>query len=286
MPLPPLPSRRALLGWLGASLLPTARAAADLPAPMLAREAPVDLDPSGWLVSEKFDGVRARWDGRALWFRSGRPISAPPWFMAALPAGTALEGELWLGRGRFERLAASVRRREPVDAEWRGIHLMAFDMPARPEPFAERYRRLLALPRSSRDAVLKIVPQERVQDSGSLQRRLSDVTGQGGEGLMLHRADALYEPGRSGTLLKLKSVNDAEARVLGPVAGQGRLSGQMGALRVQTPEGIKFVLGTGFSDAERRQPPQPGSWVTYSYRGRTAQGVPRFASFMRVRDEP
>jgi DNA ligase-1 len=141
------------------------------------------------------------------------------------------------------------------------------------------------LPQASSDAVLKVVVQERLLGVSSLRRRLTEVTSRGGEGLMLHRADALYAPGRSALLLKLKLLNDAEARVLGAVPGQGRLGGQMGALRVQTPEGIEFQLGTGFSDAHRREPPAPGTWVTYSFRGRTAYGVPRFASFVRVRDE-
>ena len=101
---------------------------------------------------------------------------------------------------------------------------------------------------------------------------------------MLHRADAHYETGRSAALLKLKPQHDAEGRVIGHVAGQGRHAGRLGALQMRTAQGVEFLLGTGFSDAQREQPPLPGSVVTYTHRGSTAGGVPRFASFLRVRE--
>jgi DNA ligase 1 len=108
----------------------------------------------------------------------------------------------------------------------------------------------------------------------------------GGEGLMLHRAEARYETGRSRALLKLKPLHDAEATVTGHIAGKGRHEGRMGALRMRTPEGREFLLGTGFSDAQRDDPPPVGSMLTYSYRGRTDAGLPRFASFVRLRADP
>ena len=106
----------------------------------------------------------------------------------------------------------------------------------------------------------------------------------GGEGLVLHRADALWQPGRSDALLKLKPLNDAEARVLAHVPGRGKHEGRLGALRVRNDDGTEFLIGTGFSDAQRDHPPPPGSVLTYTYRCTTAQGVPRFASFLRLRD--
>jgi DNA ligase-1 len=57
-----------------------------------------------------------------------------------------------------------------------------------------------------------------------------------------------------------------------------------GALLVQMTSGQRFVLGSGLSDALRRDPPPVGAWVTYRYRERTPSGLPRFASFVRVRE--
>jgi DNA ligase 1 len=117
-----------------------------------------------------------------------------------------------------------------------------------------------------------------------LRERLAEVVQAGGEGLMLHRADALYVTGRQEVLLKLKPLHDAEAVVIGHTAGAGRNQGMLGALNVQTPEGQRFKLGTGFSDEQRRAPPPVGSTVTYTYRELTPSGKPRFAAFLRVRE--
>ena len=114
--------------------------------------------------------------------------------------------------------------------------------------------------------------------------RLDAVVAAGGEGLMLHRADAPYVTGRSDALLKLKPRLDAEATVLAHLPGRGRLVGMMGALLVETPSGVRFQLGTGFTDAERREPPPVGAQVTYVYRELTRDGVPRFASYWRRRE--
>ncbi len=304
--LPPSPSRRQFFarvlaapigGMLGGPLgsilggaLPSRAAAAEplqplQPRPMLAVDAPADIHPAGWLVSEKFDGVRAMWDGERLRFRSGREIAAPAWFLARLPA-EPLDGELWLARGRFDALAGAVRKAAPVDAEWHALRYLVFDLPLAGGPFADRDERLRRLSAGSDPRAWTAVEQHRVPDRAALQRRLDEVLRAGGEGLMLHRADAPYTAGRSAALLKLKAVADEDAVVLGHVEGRGRHAGRLGALRLRTAEGREFLLGTGFSDAERDAPPPPGATVTYRYRGRTAQGVPRFASFLRVRELP
>lgn len=273
-------TRRSLLAACSALAMPALARSA--PAVMLAREAPASIDPAGHLVSEKLDGVRALWDGRRLCFRSGLAVSAPDWFTGRLPP-EPLDGELWLARGRFEDLSGIVRRVRPLDADWRRLSYQVFDQPGTPGPFRERAARLQALVARMAWAPLQAVEQRAVRDTQALQRQLEAVLQAGGEGLMLHRADAHWRPGRSDDLLKLKPQADAEATVIAHVAGRGRLAGRLGALRVQTPDGLTFQLGTGFSDAEREAPPPVGTVVTYTYRGHTATGVPRFASFLRVR---
>jgi DNA ligase 1 len=56
----------------------------------------------------------------------------------------------------------------------------------------------------------------------------------------------------------------------------------LGALRVRMPNGKRFLIGTGFSDEVRKFPPAIGATVTYTYRGVTQTGLPRFASYLRV----
>lgn len=286
---PPAPvaalHRRA---WLAAALACAcpgvfASARRDVAPLILAAEAPEDLDPRGYLVSEKLDGARAWWDGSRLRFRSGLPIVAPSWFTAALPT-FALDGELWLGRGRFEQLSGIVRRHQPVDAEWRQVRLMVFELPGEGGSFEQRAAQIrLRAGQQSPGAPWQAVEQFKLPSRQALRARLQEVVEAGGEGLMLHRADAPYEAGRSAALLKLKPLQDAEAVVIGHVGGQGRHAGRLGALKVRTAEGREFHLGTGLRDEHRDRPPPLGAVVTFTYQGTTAQGIPRFASFLRVR---
>ena len=239
--------------------------------------------PGGYLVSEKFDGVRAFWDGTRLRFRSGRPIAAPAWFTAGLPR-VALDGELWLGRGQFDRLSGAVRRTVPVDDEWRELRYMVFDLPGDTAVFSERVQRLAAVVQDAGQTWLQAVPQQAASSAAALQAQLRQVVADGGEGLVLHRANALWAPGRSDALLKFKPVPDEEARVVGHLPGKGRNSGRLGALLLEMPDGQRFALGTGLTDAQRDTPPVIGAVVSYRYREHTPKGLPRFASFLRVRE--
>lgn len=287
--MPIRPSRRRPVLLLALALLaaaPGPRAAPppppDAPAPTLAFVDDGRADPARHWVSEKLDGVRALWDGERLRTRSGREIAAPPWFTAALPP-RALDGELWMGRGRFEAVSAAVRREPPQDAEWREIRYMLFELPGAPGGFTDRIAAMRELVAAAGVPWLQAVEQFRVADRTELERRLREVLRAGGEGLMLHAADAPWTAGRSEALLKLKAHDDAEARVVAHLPGRGRHAGRLGALLVELPDGRRLRLGSGFSDAERERPPAFGATVTYRHRGLTASGLPRFASFLRER---
>ena len=269
----------ALLGTL--AYAPQAMAQAG---PLLAKTAPPGLDPTGYLVSEKLDGVRALWDGAVLRFRSGRAVAVPTWFTAKLPR-TPLDGELWLGRGQFDKLSGMVRKAQPVDDEWRQIKYMVFELPQGEGNFEQRAAQLLLIANRSPGQQLRAIEQFKLANPAALQAKLNAVTANGGEGLMLHLASAPVTTGRSDVLLKLKRQQDAEATVIGHVPGKGKYKGQLGALEVQTTSGLRFKLGTGLSDDQRKTPPAIGSSVTYTYHDRTPSGKPRFASFLRPYQE-
>lgn len=274
-------SRRQLCGAaLAAFFARPLPAAAAAPALQLAREWPADADPAGHLVSEKLDGVRAWWDGRTLRFRSGTPIVVPATFIARLPV-ERLDGELWLGRGRFDELSGLARRAQPDDARWRDVRYQVFELPDAGGTFAQRAAALQALCQRHGFAALQALPQHPVADRADLQRRLDAVVAAGGEGLVLHRADAPVATGRGPWLWKHKPLHDAEALVLAHLPGQGRLTGQVGALQVRTDSGVVFAIGTGLRDADRAHPPAVGQRITYRHRGFTPAGVPRFASYWR-----
>ena len=267
----------------GSGFVFAAAGAASPPAIILAKVLDASVDPAQYLISEKFDGVRGIWDGRVLRFRSGNVVNAPGWFIARLPR-EPLDGELWLARGKFETLSGFVRKTEPVDEEWRQIKYLIFEMPNAEGSFEQRYGQIQAVVQRTGWLQLVAVEQFRVADRAALKRKLDAVVRAGGEGRMLHRADAMYVTGRSDVLLKLKPLDDTEAVVVEHIPGKGKFTGMLGALRVEAPDGKRFSIGTGFTDAVRRNPPPLGTTITYTYRGLTRGGLPRFASFMRVRD--
>lgn len=258
---------------------------ANQPSPLLlANVLGENVDPAAYLVSEKYDGVRAIWDGKSLRFRSGRTVSAPDWFIAKLPS-EKLDGELWLARGAFERLSGYVRKSSPLDEDWQQIKYMVFELPGGTGTFADRVARIREIVDNAKWPQLVAVEQFRVVDRAALKRKLDQVVNGGAEGLMLHLADATYVTGRSDVLLKLKRLQDTEAKVVEHLPGKGKYVGQMGALRLEMPDGRRFNIGTGFSDATRKKPPLIGTIITYTYRGLTNKGTPRFASYLRVREE-
>ncbi len=255
-----------------------------IPAPSLANTYQGDIDLSRYWVSEKLDGVRAVWDGEALYSRRGNRFNAPAWFVKDFPA-LALDGELWMGRGTFENLSGTVRRQIPDDAAWRRIRFMVFDHPEPGMLFDDRLRRLQEILVPAPSPYITLVEQLRVSSEAELMAILERVTSEGGEGLMLRDGRSPHRPGRSDDLLKLKTYQDAEAIVVAHLPGKGKYQGMMGSLLVEMPNGQRFKLGTGFTDAERREPPPIGATVTYKHFGTTAKGIPRFASFMRIRPD-
>ena len=262
----------------------TALGGQNAPNVLLAQEYKTGLDVTQYLISEKYDGVRAIWDGKTLQTRQGNTINAPVWFTKDLPA-TALDGELWLGRGQFDALSGAVRKDLAVDAQWQKITYHIFELPNATGTFETRAKRIVEIVKNANLPHLKAVAQFRVKDEAELNLRLKQMVKNGGEGLMLHRADAEYITGRNAALIKLKPLFDAEATVISHSAGKGKYKGKLGALVVETPDGIRFKLGTGLTDAQREYPPKIGSLVTYTYKDKTKNGKPKFARFLRVRDE-
>jgi len=238
-------------------------------------------DVSQWMVSEKLDGVRGIWNGEKLHFRSGKLIHAPKWFTENFPP-QPMDGELWMGRGTFDRLSGIVRKKIPDERDWKQVRYMLFELPESSGTFTERIQKMVELTASVNIPWLQAIPQIHLDSEEALLKMLDEIVKKGGEGLMLHRADSLYHSGRSDDLLKLKPWQDAEATVIEILPGKGKFSGMMGALLLKDKSGHIFRIGTGFSDSERRNPPPPGSVITYKFTGTSKKGLPRFASFLRM----
>jgi len=248
---------------------------------LLAKDWNPSIDPTGWWISEKYDGMRARWDGTNLWSRGGNLIHAPGYFVADLPKNTHLDGELWYGRGGFEETVSIARRLQPDERWWR-LKFMVFDAPKLEATFEDRVEFLRELlPVDGTHA--RWVEQVKCEGVEDLIARRDRMVKAGGEGLMIRRPGSAYESGYSPTLLKVKPHSSSVATVIGHKSGKGRFSGMLGSLRVRSEDGREFSIGTGFNNEERSSPPSIGSVVEYRYRGLTKNGIPRFPSFLRVR---
>lgn len=253
------------------------------PAVMLAQvyhEAGVDVKQ--YWISEKLDGVRARWDGKQLISRGGQLFATPAWFVQGFPA-EPLDGELWMARQRFEDTLSIVRKAQP-HAGWRHIKFMLFDLPEHGGVFDERLKALQAIVAQAQVAHLQVIEQFTVADNAELMQRLDSVTRAGGEGLMLHAKTAEYRSGRSDDLLKLKKHQENEAVVIGYRPGKGKFSGMVGSLKVRMDDGKEFYIGSGLSNQERETPPPIGSRINFKHQGYTQRGIPRFAVYLRMRD--
>jgi DNA ligase-1 len=242
-----------------------------------------ERDLTGWWMSEKLDGVRAYWDGTQFLSRQGNRFFAPDWFTKGLPS-IPLDGELWIDRKRFQQCVSIVRRQD-AGHRWEEIKYVVFDAPATGEPFEQRRREISRAVREDHCPYVRILSQVPCVGFDQLRQELSRVESLGGEGLMLRQPGSNYEAGRSHTLLKVKRFHDAEARVVEHLPGAGRHKGRLGALLVELTGGTRFSVGTGFTDAQRENPPPVGSLITFRFQELTDGGVPRFPSFVRVQNE-
>lgn len=242
------------------------------------------VDVSEYLVSEKFDGVRAIWTGAEFVTRNGNQINTPTWFSRVLP-NVWLDGELWTKHNDFAALSGIVRTAIPVDSDWQKVTFRIFDMPDQINPFSIRYKNYQQLVQVINKPHIIAVEQHQFFSNEALSAFFDRIIKQDGEGVMLHLASAKHQNGRSSALLKLKPYFDDEAIVLEYLPGKGKYQGMLGALRVKNDTGIEFNIGTGFSDLQRQNPPAIGAKITYRYHGYTKNGLPRFASFLRERPQ-
>ncbi len=258
--------------------------AAGAPLLLLAHKWERHVDPTGWWLSEKLDGVRAYWNGEKLLSRLGNTLWAPDWFLAALPADMHLDGELFGGRKMFQRTVSIVRRQDKSNL-WREITFVVFDAPKHDADFEGRINAVGALVRAQSHAHLHAHPHVVCTGLAHLHEELARVEALGGEGLMMRKPGSRYESGRSTTLLKVKTFHDAEAIVVGHQPGLGKHLGRLGALECELASGTRFSVGSGLTDAERDKPAPLGTIITFRYQELSPDGVPRFPTYVRVRDD-
>lgn len=254
----------------------------------------------GWLASEKLDGVRAYWDGRNLLSRNGKILAVPEGWSAHFPS-FALDGELYTARGEFEKIQSIVMDKTPNVTAWSEVKFYVFDVPEAGGGLLERLSELekfiLQNPQAGQN--LKIIKQVKVKDNAEFVAFAKHIVAKGGEGAVVREPNVPYERKRSKNALKYKKFKDAECEVTAINAGAGKYAGLMGSVTCKAigneglnsgsgekaKDGVKFKVGSGFSDRDRANPPKIGSIITYKYQNLTAKGLPRFPVFLRVRED-
>ena len=272
--------KTALCLWLFLCCLPGMVHALDI---MLPKVYTNGVDVSGWLMSEKLDGVRGYWDGKKLFSKNGNPFHPPAAFTHNFPP-FPLEGELWGGRQTFQKTVSTVRKQQPND-HWLELKFGIFDVPQHPGRFTRRIQQAKDWFNNHPSKYAFVIEQKTISSAGQLQSELQRVEQLGGEGLIVRKPEALYTAGRSSEILKVKTSYDREAVVIGHNPGKGRNQGRLGSLLVELPDKTRFKIGTGFSDKQRGNPPAIGSIVTFKYYGFFESGRPRFPSFIRIRPD-
>lgn len=254
----------------------------------------------GWLASEKLDGVRAYWDGRNLLSRNGKILAVPEGWSAHFPP-FALDGELYTAQGEFEKIQSIVMDKTPNVTAWSEVKFYVFDVPEAGGGLLERLSELekfiLQNPQAGQN--LKIIKQVKVKDNAEFEAFAKHIIAKGGEGAVVREPNVPYERKRSKNALKYKKFKDAECEVTAINAGAGKYAGLMGSVTCKAigneglnsgsgekaKDGVKFKVGSGFSDRDRANPPKIGSIITYKYQNLTAKGLPRFPVFLRVRED-
>lgn len=244
---------------------------------MLAVNYDTRLDPAAWWISEKYDGVRAYWDGSRLHTRSGRQINAPASFTSQLPA-IALDGELWLGRNRFSETTGALTGGAD-HAAWNQMQFVVIDLPLMPAAFEDRMSRIAGLCASS--SIAQPMGVIRCESRGHMHDVLNDSVAAGAEGIMLREPGSQYQSGRSRSLVKVKPVQESDATVIDHQISQK--TGRVSAIVVASQTWKRFEIGSGITRQLSITPPTIGSVINFAYSGLTSHGLPRFPVLRGVR---
>ena len=272
--------------------------------------------PLNWLMSEKLDGYRARFNPETTSFvsRQNKPFNAPEWFINFMPKYN-LDGELFAGRDNFQNMGV-VRKKVPIDEEWFNIKYYVYDCIDETLEFYDRYEILVDIVQKANDSwntyksmlgpkfndvtcPIVLCKHIEVESIDQMKEFYKSVLDNGGEGIMFKDPWSNYENKRSNYLLKYKPNFDGEAIIIDYKAGTKKYEGMLGAfvckplinhgnhMTIDDNLNHEFAI-SGMDDniRETYKTTHPiGTIITYEYSGFTNTGKPRFARYLRIRDD-
>lgn len=241
-----------------------------------------DLNVTGWVMSEKLDGVRAYWNGKQLISRSGKVFNSPQSFTHGFPS-FALDGEIWSRRGEFEYIVSIVNSKGSNEG-WAELSYNIFEVPHQKGGLLQRLNVLEEYLHTHITEKLHILKQTKIRDEHQVKSFFEQVIARGGEGIVLRDPDEPYYTGRTSSALKHKPFTDAECKVTAVIEGKGKFSGQLGAVKCDY-KGKIIKIGSGFTSEQRKNSFLIGTVVSFKYYGLTHLGNPKYPVFLRVRSD-
>ena len=273
--------------------------------------------PIGWYLSEKYDGYRSRWvhDENKFLSRAQKEFNAPEWFKEAMSPNHDLDGELWVGRKNFQYMGV-VRKKNPNPEEWANIKYVVYDLPEYEGDFKTRIATLKKIvkinhnrwelnrgfrPEHFRNLECPLIMADQiiVKNMTQFKNHYEKIVAEGGEGVMIKYPCSLYEDKRSNYLLKYKPNFDAEAIIIDYSEGKGKYRGMLGGFvckqlinhdsfhAIDNDENHEFCI-SGMDDEVRmnyKLTHPVGTIISYEHSGKTGSGKPRFARYIRIRDD-
>ena len=248
-----------------------------------------------YFVSEKKDGWQAIWTGEKLVSKSGKiEFPLPETWRRVLPEGSQpIAGELII-KGKPPMEVAKLKKDDAE--EWKHALFYAFDLPGSTEKFETRTKELKRIVEARckkyKECPLIYIKQTKMATPGKIMAAFNAIIEDGGEGIVLTHPESKYTTGkrRKEDRAKLKHRQDTEGTVVGL---NYNANGTLKSLRVETAQGNKVNIGTGFSDTQRRicgregvaeECPEIGDVVTFSFLQKTKNSF-REPRFVRVRDK-
>jgi len=241
-----------------------------------------DMNVTGWVMSEKYDGVRAYWDGQKLISRSGKVFSPPEHFTKDFPS-FVLDGELWSKRGEFENIVSIVNSKD-AGSRWNVLSFMVFEVPEQKGDLFQRLQVLDNYLEKRPHTKIKLIKQTSITKHNEVKKYFEKLTKKGAEGIVVRNPALSYYVGRKKDALKYKLFLDAECKVVSIMEGRGKYKNKMGTLGCDFKGNI-IKIGSGFSDKQRNSPPSLGSVISFKYYGLTSLGNPKYPVFLRARQD-
>ena len=215
-----------------------------------------DYKVSSWFATPKFDGVRAVFiPEQGFYTRNGKAIMGLPDMAETLNSYCArrgctfVDGELIARGGSFQDSQSVV-----MSARHPAKYLLEYHVFAVGGDFLSTQSMLLALPNQPEESIFRVNSMIIANTFEAVNEACRQYTERGYEGVVLRHPEVAYHEGRSNHLLKYKYFKEADLKIVGTEAGEGRLEGTLGALMVEgiiDGVNIKANVGTGMTDADR-----------------------------------